>query len=206
METASSWCRCVESAPNLTASTPHLGGECKRWSRKKSSFGTCGLFHFARRPTVPSYAALELESWFGPTGFAVLFLAWIWVPIQLSHRRRKISEIRSAFYFAGVVGGAGSTVTTLATAGVNQLFRGVALAPDAAANPKFHGSVKNTNGFTITWTTLLNRNYSLQWTDNLLNTNWVTLTNLTVSTPIVSVTDTTAPADTNRFYRVILNP
>ena len=102
--------------------------------------------------------------------------------------------------------GAVSTVTTLATAGVNQLFRGVALAPDAAANPEIYRSVEQTNGFTIEWTALLNRNYTLQWTDHLPNTNWLTLTNLTATTPVLSVTDATASANTNRFYRAILNP
>ena len=102
--------------------------------------------------------------------------------------------------------GAASTVSTLATAGVNQIFRGVAFAPDPTANPQIFGTVKNTNGFVITWTAWLNRNYSVQWTGNLGGTNWITLTNLTSTLPTLTVTDTTAPANTNRFYRIILNP
>jgi hypothetical protein len=102
--------------------------------------------------------------------------------------------------------GATSAVTTLATAGVNQIFRGVALAPDTTANPKFFGTVKSTNGFVITWTALLNQNYTVQWTGDLGSTNWTTLTNLTSTLPTMTVTDASAPANTNRFYRIILNP
>jgi hypothetical protein len=46
----------------------------------------------------------------------------------------------------------------------------------------------------------------VQWTDNLATTNWITLTNLTTTLPTMTVTDASAPADTNRFYRIILNP
>lgn len=102
--------------------------------------------------------------------------------------------------------GAASSATTLATAGVNQIFRGVALAPDTTANPKIFGSVKNTNGFVINWTALLNQNYTVKWTGDLTGTNWTTLTNLTSTLPTMTVTDTSAPANTNRFYRIILNP
>jgi hypothetical protein len=102
--------------------------------------------------------------------------------------------------------GAASTATTLATAGVNQIFRGVAFAPDTTVNPKIFGSVKNTNGFNLTWTTLLNQNYTVQWSGNLASVNWTTLTNLTCTQPTMTVTDNTGPANTNRFYRIILNP
>lgn len=102
--------------------------------------------------------------------------------------------------------GAASSATTLATAGVNQIFRGVAFTPDTTANPKIFGTAKKANGFVITWTALLNQNYTVQWTGDLANTNWTTLTNLTSTLPTMTVTDTTAPSNTNRFYRVILNP
>ncbi|SPE60739.1 hypothetical protein SBV1_480022 [Verrucomicrobia bacterium] len=102
--------------------------------------------------------------------------------------------------------GAASPVTTLATAGVNQIFRGLTLTPDAALNPGIIGAVKNTNGFVITWTALLNRNYTVQRTDNLATPNWATLTNLTSTLPVMTVTDMAPPANTNAFYRIILNP
>jgi hypothetical protein len=102
--------------------------------------------------------------------------------------------------------GATSAATTIATAGVNQVFRGVAFAPAASVNPQIFGTVKNTNGFVISWTALLNENYSVLWTGDLGSGNWTTLTNLTATLPTMTVTDTSAPANTNRFYQVILNP
>jgi hypothetical protein len=102
--------------------------------------------------------------------------------------------------------GSASSATTLATASKNKLFRGVAFTPDAALNPQIFGTVKSTNGFVITWTALLNQNYTVQWTDDLASTNWNTLTNLTSTLPTMTVTDAGAPANTNRFYRIILNP
>ena len=102
--------------------------------------------------------------------------------------------------------GAASAVTTLATSGVNQLFRGVAFTPDATISPALFDSAGSTNGFAISWSALLNRNYSVQWNGDITTTNWVTFTNLTATLPTATVTDTTAPANTNRFYRIILNP
>jgi hypothetical protein len=102
--------------------------------------------------------------------------------------------------------GVASTVTTLATAGVNQVFRGVALTPDNGAVPQFFSSARNGNNFTLAWTSLVNRNYTLQYTGDLGNPNWITLTNLTAALPVLTVTDTAAPANTNRFYRLMLNP
>ena len=106
--------------------------------------------------------------------------------------------------------GAASPANTLATAGVNQIFRGVAFTPDAAIPPAFFfnaGNANNfTNGFAISWGALLNRNYSVQWNGDITTTNWVTFTNLTSTLPTITVIDTSAPAGTNRFYRIILNP
>ena len=101
--------------------------------------------------------------------------------------------------------GANATVTTLATAGVNQLFRGIAFTPYAAILPRFFSAVPGTNGFAITWTALLNRNYSVEYSSDLTGTNWVTFTNLTATLPTQTATDTSATHGI-RFYRVILNP
>jgi hypothetical protein len=102
--------------------------------------------------------------------------------------------------------GAASPATTLATAGVNQIFRGVEFTPNAPVNPHIFSTVKSTNGFVLTWTALLDQNYTVQWTGDLSGTNWTTLTNLTANLPTMPVTDAGAPANTNRFYRIILNP
>jgi len=102
--------------------------------------------------------------------------------------------------------GAGATVTTLATAGVNQIFRGVTFAPTASLAPQFYACARNGDGLALVWTTLLGRNYTLQAINNLLGTNWVTVTNFTASAPLVSLTNALVPDGTNCFFRVILNP
>jgi hypothetical protein len=101
--------------------------------------------------------------------------------------------------------GADAPLTTLATSGVNQLFRGVAFAPSAGFVPQFYHAAAEVNGFTLSWSALLNRNYTVQYTGNLASPDWQTLTNLTSTTPVLTVMDTAA-ATTNRFYRVLLNP
>ena len=102
--------------------------------------------------------------------------------------------------------GAGSPVTTLATAGVNQMLRGVAPAPNKGARPQFFNASRNGTNFTLSWTALVNRNYTVQYTDNLSNPNWIALTNLSATLPVLTVTDFTASTTTNRFYRLLLNP
>ncbi|HTY85878.1 MAG TPA: CotH kinase family protein [Candidatus Acidoferrum sp.] len=102
--------------------------------------------------------------------------------------------------------GAASVVTTLATAGVNQLFKGVALAPEADNSPQFLGVSKGPGGCALTWTAFLGLPYRLQYNSDLATTNWITLTNVTATTPVLTVIDVGAVGDTNRFYRVILNP
>jgi len=102
--------------------------------------------------------------------------------------------------------GAGAAVSTLAMAGIEQVFRGVAWAPKAGTAPQFYGYTRGGAGLALTWTTLLNRNYTLEYSDNLLDTNWVAITNFTASAPLESLTNAIVPAGTNRFFRVLLNP
>ncbi len=101
--------------------------------------------------------------------------------------------------------GANAPLTTLAASGVNQLFRGVAFAPSAGLVPQFYHAATGTNGFTLSWSALLNRNYTVQYTGNLASPTWQTLTNLTSTAPVMTVVDPQMTA-TNRFYKVILNP
>jgi hypothetical protein len=102
--------------------------------------------------------------------------------------------------------GVSSAVTTLATAGVNQIFHGMAFAPVAANAPQFLGFSRNGNSFTLVWTAFMNRPYRVQYTSDLGGTNWITLTNVTATMPVLTVTDMSASGGTNRFYRAILNP
>ena len=78
--------------------------------------------------------------------------------------------------------------------------------PDNGAVPQFFSSARNGNNFTLSWTALVNRNYTLQYTGDLGSTNWITLTNLTAALPVLTVTDPGPPVNTNRFYRLSLNP
>jgi hypothetical protein len=102
--------------------------------------------------------------------------------------------------------GAASPMSTLATAGVNQIFRGVTFAPDAAVNPQIFNVMRNTNGFAIISTTLLHQNYTVQWTDDLTAGDWQTLTNFAATATETITTDLGASASASRFYRVVLNP
>ena len=102
--------------------------------------------------------------------------------------------------------GAAASATTLATAGVNQIFRGVTFAPGAGLAPQCFGAVPRTGGFALSWTALLNRNYTVQYNGDLNTTNWLTLTNLTVAMPVMTVVDPGASTNANRFYRMVLNP
>jgi hypothetical protein len=100
---------------------------------------------------------------------------------------------------------AGSPMTVNASVS-KQIFRGVTFTPDAAGNPKIFGTVKKTNSFVITRTALLDQNYAVKWSVNLNAANWTRLTNLTSILTGMTVTDATMFTDTNRFYRVVLNP
>ncbi len=102
--------------------------------------------------------------------------------------------------------GAASAVIPLATAGVNQIFRGLAFAPSGSSAPGFLAGSPSVSGFKLVWTALINRNYTLQYTDNLAGTNWLTLTNVTAGAPVLTTTDPGAAAGAGRFYRLILNP
>jgi hypothetical protein len=102
--------------------------------------------------------------------------------------------------------GAASAATTLATAGVNQIFRGVALAPDTGLAPQFFSASGGAKGFALSWTALLSRNYTVQYNGDLSTTNWLTLTNLTTTAPEITVFDPVVLTGTSRFYRVLLNP
>lgn len=102
--------------------------------------------------------------------------------------------------------GADATVTTLTTAGLNQIFRGVCFAPSAGLAPQVFNGIVQTNGFMIKWTALLNSNYTVQYSGDLAGSNWMTLTNVTANLPTMQVVDPNYPTGTNRFYRILLNP
>jgi hypothetical protein len=89
---------------------------------------------------------------------------------------------------------------------VNQLYRGIAFAPSAGVAPQIYWAGCSAQGFRISWTALLGRNYTVQYIGDISTSNWQFLTNLTTACPVVTICDPSAPSPTNRFYRVILNP
>ena len=98
-----------------------------------------------------------------------------------------------------------SPVTTLATAGANQLYRGVAFTPDADNAPHIFNAASAANGFRLSWTALIGRSYTLESANTLSSPNWLPVTNLVTAGPVAYATDP-ALATAARFYRVILNP
>jgi hypothetical protein len=102
--------------------------------------------------------------------------------------------------------GPDSPVTTLATAGLNQIYRGLAFTPDADSAPHIFNAAPATNGFQLSWTALIGRSYTLESADYLPSQNWLPVTNLVAAGPVVYATDSAAPAAATRFYRVSLNP
>jgi hypothetical protein len=98
-----------------------------------------------------------------------------------------------------------SAVTTLAIAGANQLYRGVAFTPDAGIAPRIISAAPATNSFRLTWTALIGRSYTLESANTLSSPNWLPVTNLVTAGPVAYATDP-ALATAARFYRVILNP
>jgi hypothetical protein len=102
--------------------------------------------------------------------------------------------------------GPSSPVTTLASAGANQLYRGLGFTPDADVAPRILNTVAATNGFRLSWTTLIGRSYTLESADDLKSPNWLTVTNLVATGPVAYSTHTAATTASTRFYRVLLNP
>ena len=98
-----------------------------------------------------------------------------------------------------------SATTTLAIAGINQIFRGVAFAPTGAPGPRLFQPKENTNGFSLNWTALSHRNYTVEYSDTvsggLENSNQHDCKFTGAAYNRIS-----APTTTNRFYRVLLNP
>lgn len=67
--------------------------------------------------------------------------------------------------------------------------------------PSFTGFAKVTNAFVFTWSTLAGVGYQIQYQTNLLNTNWLVLSNLTATASTTSFTNGTS-SDWQRFYRI----
>jgi hypothetical protein len=70
--------------------------------------------------------------------------------------------------------------------------------------PQFTRITRVAGGFSFSWVSQPNMNYTVQYTTNLSPANWISLTTTNVgNTNLFTYTDT--PAVTQRFYRAILN-
>jgi hypothetical protein len=70
--------------------------------------------------------------------------------------------------------------------------------------PAFLNPVRNQNQIMLTWTTLTGRSYQLQYSTNLIKTNWFNLGSATnASGSTMSATDSVT--NSQRFYRVLLS-
>jgi hypothetical protein len=125
-----------------------------------------------------------------PTGFFVIGL-----PLGLSF------DAASGRIFGTPVVTGTFTVTLRATNGGGTGSAAMALTINPEPQPTI-GSFSLQNGFSLSFSTQTNGHYGVQWIENLLDTNWATLTNgITGNGSVQRVTDplTNAPA---RFYRL----
>lgn len=105
---------------------------------------------------------------------------------------------------------AAGTNTTLQFGAENQpnYFGLDDISVTAIPSPSFSAFAVTTNGLALTWNTLANVGYLLQYKTNLLQANWVNL-----NTPVTAASNTLTSVDTNtfnissqRFYRVSVFP
>jgi hypothetical protein len=101
--------------------------------------------------------------------------------------------------------GAGATATTLATAPVNTIFRGIAWSPAASVTPPNILSIALSGGnFEFTWQSVSGKTYVVESRD-LVNTGaWTTNATIVAAGTSTSYTNTTSV--TQRFYRVGQTP
>ena len=93
---------------------------------------------------------------------------------------------------------------TTSAGGLNN--EGVIYRLGAAASPLLASS-KTTNGeFTFGWSATTGRIYQVQYTTNLSASNWQNLGSATPATNSIMWTTDPAPADPQRYYRVMLLP
>jgi hypothetical protein len=106
----------------------------------------------------------------------------------------------------GSNGGAG-TSTVLATAGLNQEFRGIRFGPLATPPaPVLSASLPGagSTSVTVSWSSVAGVTYRLDYKDDLSASLWTPLVTNTASGSTTSYVDTTNPAPVHRFYRVAI--
>jgi putative Ig domain-containing protein/K319-like protein/glycosyl hydrolase family 30 len=98
-----------------------------------------------------------------------------------------------------VTGNFSVTLRALNRGGTGSASLNLTIGPEP---PPRIDSINVQNGISLTFLTLTNRHYAVEWIDNLLNTNWVALTNgIPGSASSQTVTDPATNLST-RFYRL----
>lgn len=150
-----------------------------------------------------------------PTGIAVSRYGEIYVTDTGNARIRKLTGSGTNWVSSTVLDSLGRTAgfsfpvavdvdfegnLYVADEGDNTIHMGVLLVP-----PEFAAVVQTTSTLTLSWATLLNRTYQVQYSDNLNFSNWSVLGTITASNVLTSASDIVGP-DQQRFYRVMLLP
>jgi hypothetical protein len=98
----------------------------------------------------------------------------------------------------------GNSATGLSTNGINGAFvaaqNGDIGSPGWVVDPMTLHITPNGTGFDLTWNSTVGRSYTVFYKNNVTDSSWSTLTNITATGTPTTVTDTTAP-DT-RVYRL----
>ncbi len=79
---------------------------------------------------------------------------------------------------------------------------GTLISPPQLADVSF----SNGAGFSLSFATLANLNYSIEYKSNLTDTNWTVLTNFTAASDSFIFNDSGAGINSARFYRIVVRP
>jgi NHL repeat. len=88
----------------------------------------------------------------------------------------------------------------------NAIRRGKILASSATPPPSFQTIVQSNGMVLFTWSAVTGRSYQVQFTTNLLQTNWINFGGVLVATNISMTAFDFVGPDPRRFYRVALLP
>jgi hypothetical protein len=88
----------------------------------------------------------------------------------------------------------------------NAIRRGKILASSATPPPSFQTIVQSNGMVLFTWSAVTGRSYQVQFTTNLLQTNWINFGGALVATNISMTASDFVGPDPRRFYRVALLP
>jgi hypothetical protein len=184
----------VADGRTWSAAVANTTGGIQKWEKSGGSFGLSPTRVLKPDPGSTN-GALYLTVDFGPAN-PVIYAAVIGA--SQNSLVRIVDD--------GSNSGAG-TSTVIATAGPNQQFRGIRFGPSAippapVLSPSLPGA--GTTGVTVSWSSVSGATYRLDYKDSLTALAWTPLSTNIATGATTSYIDTTSPAPTNRFYRVVI--